>query len=108
MGRRAMRSERGAPIGGGIVMSGILADQMRQDGPAWRTGCCSLTYGGGLGTAAEPGADRDEALVDALRLREPAAAERLVARYGGRAYRLAVRITGNAEDAEEVVQDAML
>jgi RNA polymerase sigma-70 factor (ECF subfamily) len=43
-----------------------------------------------------------------LRLREPTAAERLIARYGGRAYRLAVRITGNAEDAEEVVQDAML
>jgi RNA polymerase sigma-70 factor (ECF subfamily) len=67
-----------------------------------------LTYGGDFGAVAALGGDRDEALVDALRLREPAAAERLVARYGGRAYRLAVRITGNAEDAEEVVQDAML
>ena len=57
---------------------------------------------------ADVGTDRDEELVDALRLREPTAAERLIARYGDRAYRLAVRITGNAEDAEEVVQDAIL
>ena len=46
--------------------------------------------------------------VDALRLREPTAAERLVARFGDRAYRLAIRITGNAQDAEEAVQDAFL
>jgi len=51
--------------------------------------------------------DRDLHLVEALRLRTPAAAERLVATYGERAYRLAVSITGNASDAEEVVQDAM-
>lgn len=38
--------------------------------------------------------DRDEALVDALRQHEPAAAEHLVIRYGDRAYRLAIRITG--------------
>src|SRR6516162_3285047 len=58
----------------------------------------SLTYAGGVGTVADVGTDRDEALVDALRLREPTAAERLVARYGDRAYRLAFRITGNHED----------
>ena len=52
--------------------------------------------------------DSDEALVDALRRREPTAAEQLVARYGDLAYRVALRITSNAEDAEEVVQDAML
>src|SRR5262245_63027527 len=57
---------------------------------------------------ADVGTDRDQELVDALRLREPTAAERLIARYGDRAYRLAVRITGNAEDAEEVVQDAIM
>jgi len=34
------------------------------------------------------------------------AAERLVTRYGDRAYRLASGITGNGQDAEEVVQDA--
>src|SRR5262245_51499823 len=97
-------------------MSGIAADEKRQDRPAWRTGRSRsamsrqrpLTHTGDLGTVADVETDRDEALVDALRLREPTAAERLVARYGDRAYRLAVRITSNAEDAEEVVQDAIL
>lgn len=51
-------------------------------------------------------ADRDGDLLDALRSREPMAAERLVDRYGERAYRLARRITGNGSDADEVVQDA--
>src|SRR2546426_239036 len=50
--------------------------------------------------------DRDGHLVEALRRCEPVAAERVVATYGDRAYRLAVGITGTAEDAEEVVQDA--
>jgi len=51
--------------------------------------------------------DRDLDLLQALRRHEPAAAERLVSRYGERAYRLARRITGNGQDAEEVVQDAL-
>src|SRR2546428_13590539 len=51
-------------------------------------------------------ADRDWRLARALRLREPTAADRLVATYSDRAYRLAVRITGNEQDAEEAVQDA--
>lgn len=51
--------------------------------------------------------DQDRDLVEVLRLRAPAAAERLVARYGERAHRLARRIVRNAEDAEEVVQDAL-
>jgi RNA polymerase sigma-70 factor (ECF subfamily) len=51
-------------------------------------------------------ADRDLSLVEALRLREPTAAERLVATYGERAYRLAMGITGNKQDVEDVVQDA--
>jgi len=50
--------------------------------------------------------DRDSQLVKALRLRAPTAAERLVATYGDRAYRLAIGITGNGPDAEEAVQDA--
>lgn len=50
------------------------------------------------------GADRDLGLVEALRCREATAAERLVATYGDRAYRLAVGIRGNGQDAEEVVQ----
>jgi len=45
--------------------------------------------------------------VEALRLREATAAERLVATYGDRAYRLAIGITGNGPDAEEAVQDAL-
>jgi RNA polymerase sigma-70 factor (ECF subfamily) len=48
----------------------------------------------------------DGSLLRALRRRDPSAAEQLVARYGSRAYRLAVGITRNAADAEEVVQDA--
>ena len=51
-------------------------------------------------------ADRDGDLLQALRRREPMAAEHLVSRYGERAYRLASRIIGNGSDAEEVVQDA--
>src|SRR6267142_4491538 len=56
--------------------------------------------------AHRPRADRDLDLLAALRLHEPTAAERLVATYGERAYRLATRITGSEQDAEEVVQDA--
>src|SRR5258705_7886849 len=50
--------------------------------------------------------DRDWALVEALRRRDSAAAERLLETFGDRVYRLALRITGNDQDAEEVVQDA--
>jgi len=51
-------------------------------------------------------ADRDLDLLEALRLHESTAAERLVTTYGERAYRLATSITGSEQDAEEVVQDA--
>jgi RNA polymerase sigma-70 factor (ECF subfamily) len=50
--------------------------------------------------------DRDRRLVAALRRRDCGAAERLLATYGDRAYRLAVAITRNVADAEEIVQDA--
>ena len=49
-----------------------------------------------------PGAN----LVEALRRQEPGATEALIAMYGDRTYGLAMRITGNRSDAEEVVQDA--
>jgi RNA polymerase sigma-70 factor, ECF subfamily len=52
--------------------------------------------------------DRDGALVAALRRGDPTAAEDLVGAYADRAGRLAIRITRNAEDAEEAVQDAFL
>lgn len=51
--------------------------------------------------------DRDHGLVDTLRRREPTAAQRQVATYGDRAYRLATNITGSAQDAEDVVQNAL-
>src|SRR3979490_1069117 len=42
-----------------------------------------------------------------LRRGDPAAPELLRDTYGDRVYRLAIRITGNEQDAEEVVQDAL-
>jgi RNA polymerase sigma-70 factor, ECF subfamily len=59
------------------------------------------------GGVQERRADPDHDLVQALRLHEAIAAELLVATYGDRAYRLARGITGNAQDAEEVVQDVV-
>jgi RNA polymerase sigma-70 factor (ECF subfamily) len=50
--------------------------------------------------------DPDAALVERLRRAEAGAAEGLVDTYGDRVYRLALRITGNEQDAEEAVQDA--
>jgi RNA polymerase sigma-70 factor, ECF subfamily len=50
--------------------------------------------------------DTDLELVEALRRGKAGAAERLVTRYGDRAYRLAIRLCGRKEDAEEAVQDA--
>jgi len=52
--------------------------------------------------------DPDGSLVAALRRHDPTAAEDLVAAWGNRAYHLAWRITGSAQDAEEAVQDAFL
>jgi RNA polymerase sigma-70 factor (ECF subfamily) len=46
--------------------------------------------------------------VDQIRRGEAGAVEGLVGAYGDRVYRLALRITGNASDAEEVVQDTLL
>jgi RNA polymerase sigma-70 factor, ECF subfamily len=56
-----------------------------------------------------PGArvDVDADLVAALRAEAPEAAEQLVERFGDRVYRLAMRITGLKEDAEEAAQDAL-
>ena len=54
-----------------------------------------------------PASDPDAALVERLRRHEEGAAEALVTAYAGRVFRLALRITGNPPDAEEVVQDAL-
>lgn len=60
-----------------------------------------------MSVAPLPRVDVDADLVEALRRDEPDAAERLVQRYGNRVYRLAMRITGLNEDAEEAAQDAL-
>jgi RNA polymerase sigma-70 factor (ECF subfamily) len=59
------------------------------------------------GGAGPPRVDPDAGLVERLRGQEPGAAEALVGAYGDRVYRLAIRITGNTQDAEEVMQDAL-
>ena len=51
--------------------------------------------------------DPDASLLAQLRRGEERAAEALVGAYGDRVYRLALRITGNPSDAEEVVQDTL-
>ena len=60
-----------------------------------------------MNVAPVPRVDADAELVEALRREEPDAADRLVERYGDRVYRLAMRITGLKEDAEEAAQDAL-
>lgn len=60
-----------------------------------------------LDARQERRSDNDEALVAGLRRGDRSAAESLVSQYGARVYRLAFRITGKHEDAEEVAQDAL-
>jgi len=60
-----------------------------------------------VSVAPVPRVDADAELVEALRREEPDAPDRLVERYGDRVYRLAMRITGLKEDAEEAAQDAL-
>src|SRR3984893_7796504 len=52
--------------------------------------------------------DPDAALVEQIRRGEAGAVESRVVAYGDRVYRLAIRITGTASDAEGVVQDTLL
>src|SRR2546427_12257940 len=56
-------------------------------------------------TSAPTRVDRDHDLLEALRRREPMAAERLVSTHGERGYRLASRVTGDRVDAQQAVQD---
>ena len=51
--------------------------------------------------------DPDAALVERLRRREEAAVTALVVAHGDHVYRLAICLTGNSSDAEEVTQDAL-
>jgi RNA polymerase sigma-70 factor (ECF subfamily) len=59
-------------------------------------------------TAAGDAASSDEALARRAMRGDHSAFEALVGRYQHKAYRLAVRLTGDAADAEEAVQDALL
>jgi len=47
-------------------------------------------------------------LVAGLKMRDQAAFQRLVALHGPALYRIALRITGQAQDAEDVVQESLL
>ena len=49
-----------------------------------------------------------EQLVEALKRREPAAFEQLIAQHGTMLYRVALRFMGQRQDAEEVVQETLL
>jgi DNA-directed RNA polymerase specialized sigma24 family protein len=49
----------------------------------------------------------DQRLHQELLVQAPGAVEALVHRYGVKIYRLALRITGNTEDAQEVSQDVL-
>lgn len=58
-------------------------------------------------SVADRRVDPDASLLEGLRHETPEATEHLVERYADRVYRLALRITGSREDAEEVTQDAL-
>ncbi|HEV8676452.1 MAG TPA: RNA polymerase sigma factor [Methylomirabilota bacterium] len=60
-----------------------------------------------MSARAETAEWSDERLHRELVAQAPAAVEELVARFGPRIYRLAVRITGTPEDAQEVTQDVL-
>lgn len=53
-------------------------------------------------------AGSDLELIRRMKAGEPSSFERLVERYQDRVYRLALRISGNQQDAEEITQDVFL
>lgn len=55
-----------------------------------------------------PTPPNDTALVERLKARDPVALEDLLAVHGGRLYAVALQITRNETDAQEVVQDALI
>ncbi|KYK46269.1 RNA polymerase subunit sigma [Bradyrhizobium liaoningense] len=63
---------------------------------------------GGQSDAADVVYDEDSELLDKLATGDEVAFRMLVERHIDRAYAIALRIVGNAADAEDVVQDSML
>ena len=62
-----------------------------------------------MGSPGESSASlEEEALVVELRLRRPEAVERLASAYSAFLFNVALRITGSASDAEDVVQETLL
>jgi RNA polymerase sigma-70 factor, ECF subfamily len=55
-----------------------------------------------------PGSATDEALVEAARSGDEGAFDALVRRYQEKVYGLALRLSGNPSDAEEILQEAFL
>jgi RNA polymerase sigma-70 factor, ECF subfamily len=76
------------------------AGGMRQQGEALRDSVEGVP-------AVAPRVDPDAGLIQDLRKGVARAAEALMNAYADRVYRLAVRITGSKEDAEEVTQDTL-
>ena len=58
--------------------------------------------------AAEPVPDQDQELIDRIRAGDYSAFEGLVARFERKVYALALKLTGNQADAEEITQDVFL
>jgi RNA polymerase sigma-70 factor (ECF subfamily) len=99
--------------------TGVTPHRFVKTGAAGKEGEMGCTESVVERTHQEPGVDElrglfprkaidpDAALVERLRRQDAGAAEALVGAYWDRVYRLAIRITGNASDAEEVVQDAL-
>lgn len=88
-------------------MSGM--DWLRRDGgEALMLTEPDIDAGGDLAVSRPLGQieDEDASLMAAVRCGESDAVKELLLRHGARIFRLAQNITGNREDAEEVVQDA--
>src|SRR4029079_2253175 len=77
---------------------------------AWeaRGGCASVSRMGEAEPAAGPTGVDEAALVAGLKARRPESFETLVRTYTPRLLAVAMRMLGSTEDAQDVVQDAML
>jgi RNA polymerase sigma-70 factor (ECF subfamily) len=101
----------------GLGLAGVLHNRL-----SWRETMLQQTVGRRASQQIQPSpsieldripnlrsfADPDAALVEALKARTPAAFDDLVKRYERRLLTVAVTITKNREDAEDVVQESFL